>query len=175
VVLDACVLYRPALRRMLLTLAAHGGFRPIWSERLWDEWERARLRAGDDPSAERAAICAAHPAAMVAHDAVALEQVLAACDRDAQRSDAHVVATAIGVGRILTFNLADFPPRLLRPFGVVAETPVAFAARLAVAVPGAFLAMADAWEGGRGACLRHLADDLRLRRCARILATAFAM
>lgn len=172
-VLDACVLYRPALRRMLLTLADHGGFRPVWSERIWDEWERARRRAGDDPAAERAAICAAYPAAMVVHDPAALDRVLALCDRDAQRSDAHVVATAIGVGRIVTFNLADFPPRVLRPFGVVAETPVAFAARLAVAVPEAFRMMADAWPGGRGECLRHLADDLRLRRFARSLAAAF--
>ena len=172
VVLDACVLYRPSLRRMLLAVAGHGAFRPIWSERLWAEWFQARLRAGDDPQAlaqDRASTCQQHPAAMTQANPAAIDRVMALCDRNGQRSDAHVIATAIGAGRILTFNLSDFPQRLVRPFGIQIETPVAFAARLARDNPAPWHEAADAWHGGPTEFLRHLAEDLRLRRCARIL------
>jgi len=49
---------------------------------------------------------------------------------DAQ--DRHVLAAAIhGKAQVLvTLNLKDFPARLLEPFGIEAQTPDAFVARL---------------------------------------------
>lgn len=48
VVLDACVLYPPALRDFLLTVAALDGFVPIWSDVILDEVERNVLE--DNPT-----------------------------------------------------------------------------------------------------------------------------
>ena len=171
------MLYRPALRRLLLAVAASGAFRPVWSERLQAEWQRARLRAGaqaPDVAAEADALNLAWPSASMAEDPENLARVGALCRTESQRRDAHVVATALsaGAGLILTFNLADMPPRLLRPLGLSAEAPVAFAARLARAHPAPWLSVAAGWEGGAEAFLRPLHADLRLRRCAASLCAA---
>jgi len=41
VVLDACVLYPPVLREILLGAASAGLYDPLWSERILEEWARA--------------------------------------------------------------------------------------------------------------------------------------
>ena len=44
VALDACVLFPTVLREMLLGAAAAGGFAPVWSARILEEWARATRR-----------------------------------------------------------------------------------------------------------------------------------
>lgn len=49
VVLDACVLMSGIMRRLMLSLAAHGVYQPVWSERIGEEWRRNAARLWDIP------------------------------------------------------------------------------------------------------------------------------
>lgn len=124
VLLDACVLYPPVLRGILLGLAAQGAFTPLWSPRILAEWAHAAARHGPDSAARAAqaitAARAAFPAAEVLPDPET-EATLTLPDP----ADAHVLAAALagGAGLLLTRNLRDFPPRALAPHGLRAESP----------------------------------------------------
>jgi hypothetical protein len=127
VLVDACVLYPTVLRRVVLGVAAAGGFTPLWSARLLEEWARAAGKAG--PAAETAArgeIAAARarfPAAEVA-PAPGLEATLSLPDEN----DTHVLAAAIagGADELLTLNVKDFPLRALAPHGILRRHPDEF-------------------------------------------------
>lgn len=121
VLLDACVLYRDLLRRLLLDVAAAGLFIPLWSERILGEWAHAAARAGGDAGAAIVGLRAAWPDAAVASEGAGR---LALPDPD----DAHVLAAAIG-GRadiVLTLNLRAFPARALSPHGLLPLHPDPF-------------------------------------------------
>ena len=123
VFLDACVLYPPFVRAILIGAAGTGLFEPRWSRRVLDEWRIAALRrgaieAGIDRSV--AEIATAFPGAMTALDPeVEAEHTLP------DPADAHVLAGAIAAGAdvLLTFNLRDFPARRLAPHGLVPRHP----------------------------------------------------
>ena len=125
--LDACVLVPTVMRRMLLGAAEAGGFAPVWSARILEEWAFAARRRGQGAEAEaRAEIArlrAAWPAAEAAPDPD-LEARLSLPDAD----DRHVLAAAI-LGRaatLVTANRADFPPRTLARHGIVLRDPDGF-------------------------------------------------
>ncbi|MCG6884455.1 MAG: PIN domain-containing protein, partial [Silicimonas sp.] len=67
--IDACVLYPTVLRELVLGLAANGGFTPLWSERILEEWRRAALRRSERDGViaegEIALVKAQFPGAMV--------------------------------------------------------------------------------------------------------------
>jgi len=127
VFLDACVLYPPLVRRILLDAADAGLYTPLWSQRVLDEWRIAAARKDAEPAARVEAALAAMaarfpdasvspaPGAFTAHPLP---------DPD----DAHVVlaAAAGGADTILTFNLRDFPPATLAPHGVAPRHPDGF-------------------------------------------------
>ena len=127
VTLDACVLYPPVLRDILLGVAAAGLYRPLWSERILEEWARATVKLGPLAEAEaRGAIAAAKaqfPQAMVAR-AEGVEARLHLPDPN----DIHVLATAIAghADAILTFNAADFPRHVLAEEGIARRDPDGF-------------------------------------------------
>ena len=127
-VLDANVLYGAFGRDVLLRLASAGLYRPRWTARIESEWVGALLATRTELAPERlartcAAMARAFPDAEVtgfeAHEAA-----LALPDPD----DRHVVAAAVesGAGEIVTWNLRDFPPAALGPFGIEAVSPSAF-------------------------------------------------
>jgi predicted nucleic acid-binding protein len=126
-VLDACVLYPTVMREVLLGTAAAGGFAPLWSRRILDEWRIAAGRA--DPVAgalaegEIATIATRWPAAQISPDP-ATETRLDLPDP----ADRHVLAAAIAGDApvIVTLNLRDFPPRALAAEGISAIHPDAF-------------------------------------------------
>jgi predicted nucleic acid-binding protein len=127
VLLDACVLVPSVLRQMLLATADAGGFVPLWSERILEEWARAARRLPGDAEAEArgeiARLAAAWPGAMVAAHPD-LEAMLSLPDAD----DRHVLAAAIG-GRaevLLTWNRADFPTRTLARHAILLREPDGF-------------------------------------------------
>lgn len=127
VLLDACVLFPTVLRELLLGVAAVGGFQPLWSPRILEEWARAtrRLPEGAEAVARReiAGMRARWPEAEVPPDE-ALAETLSLPDPN----DRHVLAAAI-TGRaavLMTLNRNDFPTRTLGRYGVLLRDPDGF-------------------------------------------------
>jgi hypothetical protein len=125
--LDACVLFPTVLREMLVGTAAVGGFEPVWSARILEEWARAtrRLPAGAEAvaRAEIAALRDSFPAAEV-EVPEGLVESLSLPDAD----DRHVLAAAITgeAAELVTLNRADFPTRTLARYGLVLREPDGF-------------------------------------------------
>lgn len=126
-VLDACVLYPPVLRDLLIGVAAAGLFRPVWSDRILEEWARATVKLGPLAEAqargEIARLKAAFPLAMQAA-VPAVEARLVLPDPN----DLHVLAVAVasGADAILTFNAVDFPRHVLAAEGLARRDPDGF-------------------------------------------------
>ena len=106
--------------------AAAGGFAPLWSARILEEWARAtrRLPEGAEAAArarDRAAARATGPTAEVAVPDASWSASLSLPDPD----DRHVLAAAIagGAGVLVTLNRADFPTRTLARHGVLLREP----------------------------------------------------
>lgn len=126
-VLDACVIYPPVLRAILLSAARAGLYAPQWSDRILEEWARAAARRGDGSDgaarAEAQAMRAAFPAATVP-PRPGLESRLHLPDEN----DIHVLAAAVagGADAIITFNAQDFPRHVLAAEGVDRRDPDGF-------------------------------------------------
>ncbi len=142
--LDACVLFPPLVRGLLLESAAQGHFRPLWSERVLEEWRIAVARQhgldGESGALRaRAAMVAAFPDAMVPP-----QPDLESGIRLPDPADAHVVAAAAGRAEgILTFNLRDFPARVLAGHGLEARHPDSFLWELQSKKPEAMARVID--------------------------------
>ena len=132
ILLDACVLFPSVLREMLLGAAAAGGFAPLWSARILEEWARAtrRLPEGAEAAAraEIARLRAEPGRTRRSRPIRDLEARLSLPDPD----DLHVLAAAIA-GRaeaLLTLNRADFPTRTLARHGLILREPDGFLCEL---------------------------------------------
>ena len=127
VLIDACVLYPTLLRELVLGLAALGGFTPLWSERILEEWRRAAARMGprdaEITGLEIEAMTARFPEAIVATLPATLERVHLP-DPD----DIHVLAAAIDgqADELLTLNIRDFPTNALAAYGIIRRHPDEF-------------------------------------------------
>ena len=126
-VLDACVLYPPVLRDLLLGCAEAGLYEPRWSERILEEWARATVKLGPAAEAQARGVAAlmrgVFPRAMVP-PAPGVEARLVLPDPN----DTHVLAVAVasGADAIVTFNAADFPRHVLAGEGVERRDPDGF-------------------------------------------------
>jgi predicted nucleic acid-binding protein len=169
VALDACVLFPPVMRAMLLGAAAAGGFEPVWSARILEEWARAtrRLPEGAEAAArgEIARLGAAFPEAAVAVTDDLVEG-LSLPDPD----DRHVLAAAIagGAEALVTLNRTDFPPRTLARHRIVLREPDG----LLVELLGAGLdlgAVAEAVRGGREVGVRAMLKRAGMPRLGKAL------
>ena len=123
--LDACVLYPPSLRDLLMRLAAARVYAPRWTEEIHAEWIRNVL-------ANNAAVTPAQldrtrrlmdnvaPNCLVANFEARLPALVLP-----DANDRHVLAAAIEAlaPLIVTYNLADFPNTVLRTHGVQAIHP----------------------------------------------------
>jgi predicted nucleic acid-binding protein len=120
-VLDTCVLVPPVLCDCLLSIAAAGFFRPLWSDRILGEWAHAAAKHGLTPPITAAT--AAFPQALVPA-APGIEARLHLPDPD----DTHVLATAIagGAEAIVTWNAVDFPRGVLAAEGIARRDPDGF-------------------------------------------------
>lgn len=128
--LDACVLYPVATREILIAYAKAGGFAPFYSARVLEEWALAagaKQGAGAEAMArgDIALLRAAFPEGEIA-GYEPLEAEIEARDP----ADAHVIAAARkgGAEAILTFNIRDFPLRVLRVYGLGRQHPDEFLA-----------------------------------------------
>ena len=177
VLIDACVLYPTVLRELVTGLAAAGGFTPLWSARILEEWARAaaRLGAGEEAVArgEIALLSARWPKAEVPPDP-AIEARLWLPDPD----DVHVLAAAIA-GRadvLLTLNVRDFPKTALDPEAILLRHPDAFLTEALAESPeivrrvvGKVHSEAERLAG-RGLPLRDLMKRAKLPRLGKSLA-----
>ncbi len=126
-VLDACVLYPPVLRDLLLGCAARGLYQPRWSERILEEWARATVKLGaGQEAAARADIAlmkGAFPGCSV-QPVPSIEARLHLPDPN----DIHVLAVAIHshADAIVTFNAKDFPRHTLAEEGLDRRDPDGF-------------------------------------------------
>lgn len=146
-VLDACILFQGRLTNLLLWLAEQGAFEPIWSDEIHAEWMRNLAastlhipkskidwRKAEMERAFPVANCAPSPSLTVA--------VQAMCRTEAQRKDAHVVATAVAARAsiIVTHNINDFAPAVLQHYRIAKMRPDAFSVALLGSRPAQVLA-----------------------------------
>lgn len=122
-VLDACVLYPPVLREILLGVADL--YTPLWSERILEEWVRATQKLGQmaETRVEAALLAAQFPKSML-RASPHIEARLVLPDAN----DLHVLAVAItgSADCIVTFNARDFPRHILAAEGVERRDPDGF-------------------------------------------------
>lgn len=133
--LDTCVLWPSLQRDVLLSLAAEGMYRPVWSgvilaELKYEEAAKLTRRGAAPPEAERRAAHLIRQMRQAFDDAEisgweGLDGTYGLPDPD----DEHVVAAAVvaGAGAIITLNTKDFPAALL-PTGLETLRPAEFAA-----------------------------------------------
>jgi hypothetical protein len=120
-VMDACIMMSGLLRPLLLNLARVGLFRPLWTEKIGQEWQRNAARLWPiDPEllkSEWQLMQVQFPAANMG-DVTLHEATLKHTDR----KDKHVAATGIaaiitahyGPVSVLTWNIKDFSRSELR-------------------------------------------------------------
>lgn len=178
VLIDANVLFPTVLREIVLGWAGAGGFEPLWSARILEEWRRAaaRLGARDEALAESeiAVVNARFPDAMVASDPD-IEARLSLPDPD----DVHVLAAAVAAGAeaILTLNTKDFPTRVLSAEGILRRHPDEFLLEAFLAKPDDMRAVVDevltraAGYGIDTSNTRAILKRARLPRLAKALST----
>ena len=156
VLLDACVLYPPVLRGVLMNCAVAGLFVPLWSPRILAEWAHAAGRSGADSAALAAEAIGRLRAVFPEAEVVPAEATEAALDLP-DPADAHVLAAALDgeADVLLTLNLRDFPRRVMAAHGLVAEAPDTLLMRLWLERPEVVAgAVAAAGVAGRAALKR---------------------
>ncbi|MEO1276920.1 MAG: PIN domain-containing protein [Pseudomonadota bacterium] len=132
VLLDANVLFPTIVRELLLGAAAEGLLTPLYSERILEEWRRAVGRRMPENDAivtsEITAVRVLWPAGEIALPE-GLEETLSLPDPD----DRHVLAAAIAgeAEALITFNLRDFPGRVLNRHGLLVRSPDSLLTELA--------------------------------------------
>ena len=124
VVLDACVLAEAAVSDLFLRLSeAPRLLLPRWSEAIWEETRRTWVvKLNWDESLAESRIQAAtgfFPEAMIE----GFEHIIPKCKNHPK--DRHVLAAAIHsrTETIVTFNVKDFKPEALAPWGMTASHP----------------------------------------------------
>ena len=150
VILDADVLHRANVRDVLLRVAREGLFQPHWSSDILMEVRRSLERRGLTTDRTRRlsdALTAAFPHADVSGYNGLIETLTLP-----DTADRHVLAAAIhgNCGQIVTYNLRDFPDRILDEFGVEAVHPDDF-----------LLHQIDVNRAAVGTAMRKLIADLR--------------
>ena len=145
VMIDACVLYPTLLRELVIGWAAAGGFTPLWSERILEEWRRAAARNGPQDAGiaglEIEGLKAMFPGASVAVSP-ATQAALSLPDPD----DSHVLAAAIDAeaDELMTLNVRDFPTNALAAYGIIRRHPDEFLLEALHADPQRMGALVDA-------------------------------
>ena len=120
VLLDTCVLVPTPIRLILMTLAEHNLFFPLWSEKIFEEWEwfvsKNLTECIDSTRIEILLMKFNWKSSLVPPD-ITLEETLFLPDEN----DRHVLASAINgdAQLLLTNNLKDFPSRVLVKFGII--------------------------------------------------------
>lgn len=132
VIYDACVLYPAPLRDLLMHLAMTNLFKAKWSNQIHDEWMRNVLVNRPDLTRKQLErtkdLMNAHALDCLVLGHEKLIPKLSLPDVD----DRHVLAAAIhsSASIILTFNLRDFPKKILSKYDLEAQHPDDFICNL---------------------------------------------
>jgi len=131
-VYDACVLYPAPLRDLLLRLGASGLFRARWTDRINEEWRRSLQQNRPDIPEARLHKLVELVNASVPDCLVSRYEKLAETLDLPHPDDRHVLAAAIRSGAqvIVTYNLNDFPARVLENYDIEAQHPDTFICHL---------------------------------------------
>lgn len=125
-VLDACVLFPPAVADALISLHVAGLFTAKWTDRIDAEWINAAVRdqgkAQEKLEQRRDAMRNAVPDWEI--PSAAYETLMTGMDLP-DPDDAHVIAAALAghADCIVTSNLKHFPDKVLNPLGLEAIHP----------------------------------------------------
>jgi hypothetical protein len=127
-VLDACVLFPEVMRGVLLGYAAAGGFAPLWSARILEEWRLALARQRGPEAAAEGATAAALMEARFPDALVTGWEPLEDPAGLPDPADAHVIAAARagGADGVVTLNIRDFPLRAMGAAGLARLHPDGF-------------------------------------------------
>lgn len=125
VIYDACVLYPSALRDFLIQLAMTDLFKARWTNRIHDEWIRNLLKNRPDLKSERLEKTRRLMNSTVRDCLVEEYEHLIESVELPDQNDRHVLAAAIHSDSdvIVTFNLKDFPIKVLREYKIRAQHP----------------------------------------------------
>ncbi len=129
---DACVLYPAPLRDLLMHQAMTDLFRARWTDQIHDEWMRSVLANRPDLKRQQLErtrdLMNAHVLDCLVTGYEGFIDGLQLPDPD----DRHVLAAAIRAGAdvIVTFNLDDFPDKILDPLGIEPQHPDVFVTHL---------------------------------------------
>lgn len=128
VIYDACVLYPPSLRDLLVRVAQAGIVRARWSEEILNECFENIVAQRRDADRNRLARTRALMTDAVRDCMVTGYEPLINGITLPDPGDRHVVAAAIRANAqvIVTFNTKDFPRDALAPFDLEAEHPNEF-------------------------------------------------
>lgn len=128
VFLDACALYPPLVRGIVLGMATAGLITPRWSPRVLAEWRIAAARNGGMEAEDRVDATLADMAARFPEATVEPPPEPQPTHALPDPADAHVLAAAVASGAdvLLTFNLRDFPARALAAHDIAARHPDSF-------------------------------------------------
>lgn len=134
---DACVLYPAPLRDLLLHLALTNLFRAKWTDTIHEEWMRNVL--ADRPDILPAQLNRTrdlmnlHVRDCLVTGYEKIIPTLSLPDPD----DRHVLAAAISASAsvIVTYNLKDFPAKILRKYEIEAQHPDEFVSNLIDTAP----------------------------------------
>ena len=140
-VLDACVLYPPSLRDLLLRLAVAGAYEPRWTEEIHAEWTRSVLADRPDVTPVQLDRTRRLMSQAIPNGLVSGYEELIPTLRLLDANDRHVLAAAIKAGAavIVTFNLSDFPAATLEAHGIEPLHPDVFLPALFDGQPDLFL------------------------------------
>lgn len=124
VVLDACVLYSAPLRDCLLRLALTDLFKARWTNHIHAEWMAALARNSHISNERLERVRALMDAHVRDAKVTGYENLIDGLELP-DPDDRHVLAAAIrcNADAIVTFNLKDFPPKVLAPYGIEAIHP----------------------------------------------------
>jgi len=122
---DACVLYPGALRDFLIQLATTNLFKAKWTHRIHDEWIFNLLKNRPDLTSDRLQKTRQLMNSTVRDCLVEGYEKLIESVQLPDKNDSHVLAAAIHCNAdiIVTFNLKDFPTKVLRECKIRALHP----------------------------------------------------
>lgn len=132
VLYDACVLYPAPLRDLLMHLALTDSYRAKWTNEIHDEWIRNVLKNRNDLSRKLLNRTRDLMNSNVRDCLVDGYQELISGLSLPDKNDRHVLAAAIhsGCSVIVTYNLKDFPSKILGKYDIEAQHPDEFISHL---------------------------------------------